>query len=54
LRNRQKYESINDVLEISEITHEALILDVYVKSMPINAIMYGNEWNKDTANTKIL
>jgi len=54
LRNRQKYGSINDVLEISEITHEALILDAYEKSMPINVIMYGNEWNKDTANTSIL
>jgi hypothetical protein len=54
LRNRQKYGSINDVLEISEITHKALILDEYKKSMPINAIMYSNEWNKDTANTNIL
>jgi len=54
LKNRQKYESINDVLEISENTYEALILDVYEKPMPINAIMYGNEWNKDTVNTNIL
>jgi hypothetical protein len=54
LRNRQKYGSINDVLEISEITHEALIFDAYEKSMPINGIMHGNKWNKDKANTNIL
>jgi hypothetical protein len=54
LRNRQKYGSINDVLEISEITYEALISDAYEKSMPINAIIYGNKWNQDIANTNIL
>jgi hypothetical protein len=41
-------------METLEVTHERLILDVYEKSLLINAIKCRYIWNEDTANTNIL